>query len=976
MNKFILNILFTMVVIHGLSAIVYSQSEKITDTRRAEVQAIIDSINNQIKQKGFKWKAGFNALSFYSDEQLKNLCGEFYDPSKVKTNLAMQDSMYNAYISNYNKTSMLVNTIPDWKSYMNTPESQSPSCGNCWAYACTGVLEGLLNYYLGYSFNLDEDFLTDHGCSGCQGGDPTCGFGIIENFGVRSTSSINGNYYKNARYKVSNYSVQSPTDIESIKLALITSPVYASMYVYHDFYFLSSDPDYIYRHAWGDKDPGKHAIVIVGYNDNEQYWICKNSWGPNWANHGYFKIAYGECGIDELNCGTAEVNQSSLAKIVPTLINDLSTALNNSFGLGEYAYVIGYNYLYGNPDPISYKGTLLVKNGSTIDLNGFQLLIGHNMYNEWGNIIIEDGGQILYSSELIRSYDNQMIGYLPLKFSSDYTISNGYEMKVKPGTTLKFATNKSLTVNGILNAVGASSNPIIFDRISSSGSWGGIHFNSCSSGNVQYCNIKNASVGITCNYSLPLIKYNTISNNSTGISVSNIATPSNDISFNTIQDNSSSGINLYYASPKIYNNIISNNHYQGISCYNSSPYLYGNTISGHVNYGLSCSFYSNAHLVPWNAYGSYWGSGHNVIKDNYVAEINADYNCNLYLGNSPYGGYNSIYDNFSSYEMKASYNCNIMAENNWWGSNPQFYTNQSTFDYTPQLTQDPNNSQNNSAVSTLLSSNMNSNSELDKAYFLQLEGKFEEAITIYDSYIKENPNDNKSAYALIRMNECYQLSGKKEFTNYLDNTIKNKVITNADLHVASLELRNQYLIQNKNFQEALTNFNLLAEKYRSNSFVEKYSIFNAGYIYLEYLHDLKNAEEKFNELFLKYPDDDLVLKCKNLLGEENVIETSPIALNKISNPGTKNPKNYELYQNFPNPFNPTTTISYQIPQKGLVDLKVYNILGQEIAVIVNKIEEAGIYNVQFDSSKLPSGVYIYSIRVNNFNSSKKMILMK
>jgi hypothetical protein len=87
-------------------------------------------------------------------------------------------------------------------------------------------------------------------------------------------------------------------------------------------------------------------------------------------------------------------------------------------------------------------------------------------------------------------------------------------------------------------------------------------------------------------------------------------------------------------------------------------------------------------------------------------------------------------------------------------------------------------------------------------------------------------------------------------------------------------------------------------------------------------------------------------------------------------------RNYELYQNYPNPFNPTTTLRYSIPKDGVVTLKIYNILGQKVAVLVNEYQKANDYQIQFDSKGLASGVYIYRLQVNDFSQSKKMILLK
>ena len=85
---------------------------------------------------------------------------------------------------------------------------------------------------------------------------------------------------------------------------------------------------------------------------------------------------------------------------------------------------------------------------------------------------------------------------------------------------------------------------------------------------------------------------------------------------------------------------------------------------------------------------------------------------------------------------------------------------------------------------------------------------------------------------------------------------------------------------------------------------------------------------------------------------------------------------YLLYQNYPNPFNPSTTINYSLPKAGFVKLNIYNILGSKVATIVNDYKPAGNYSVQFDSSNLASGVYLYRLEVGNYSAAKKFILMK
>ena len=88
------------------------------------------------------------------------------------------------------------------------------------------------------------------------------------------------------------------------------------------------------------------------------------------------------------------------------------------------------------------------------------------------------------------------------------------------------------------------------------------------------------------------------------------------------------------------------------------------------------------------------------------------------------------------------------------------------------------------------------------------------------------------------------------------------------------------------------------------------------------------------------------------------------------------PTVYSLEQNYPNPFNPSTTIRYSIPEDGFVKLAVYNLLGEEVTTLVNGVQQAGVYDVQFNASSLASDVYIYKLEASGFISQKKLVLMK
>jgi hypothetical protein len=136
---------------------------------------------------------------------------------------------------------------------------------------------------------------------------------------------------------------------------------------------------------------------------------------------------------------------------------------------------------------------------------------------------------------------------------------------------------------------------------------------------------------------------------------------------------------------------------------------------------------------------------------------------------------------------------------------------------------------------------------------------------------------------------------------------------------------------------------------------------------------------------------DSVLIIPNLIGEyifkivgknnNQIVALSPVykidvltSLNSVSNTAYK----YDLLQNYPNPFNPSTQITFSIEKPQYVSLKVFDLLGNEIDVLVDDYKQAGIFKIQFPTSGLvlPSGIYFYTLQTDNVFITKKMILIK
>ncbi len=88
------------------------------------------------------------------------------------------------------------------------------------------------------------------------------------------------------------------------------------------------------------------------------------------------------------------------------------------------------------------------------------------------------------------------------------------------------------------------------------------------------------------------------------------------------------------------------------------------------------------------------------------------------------------------------------------------------------------------------------------------------------------------------------------------------------------------------------------------------------------------------------------------------------------------PSEFRLEQNFPNPFNPATTIQYQLPSTSNVSLKIYDVLGNEVLTLINEKQDAGYKEVKFNANRYASGMYIYRLTAEKYVSTKKMLLLK
>ena len=184
----------------------------------------------------------------------------------------------------------------------------------------------------------------------------------------------------------------------------------------------------------------------------------------------------------------------------------------------------------------------------------------------------------------------------------------------------------------------------------------------------------------------------------------------------------------------------------------------------------------------------------------------------------------------------------------------------------------------------------------------------------------------------------------------IENPDSNKVKIISSGSAKNYEIELNYVIENGIGR--FGNFNVPLEANTSHTFVPVWT-------------DLTNSE----------------LQALVDIGNDGTIDDTLSLVNQVTGIGDKEsslltPDKFDLAQNYPNPFNPSTTISWQSPVGGHQTLKVYDVLGNEVATLVNEYREAGRYEIEFDATGLASGIYFYKLQAGNYVETKKMILMR
>jgi hypothetical protein len=268
----------------------------------------LQEIRKAIEEKGAGWTAADNPIFRLSSEEQELLCGLDLD------RLASDDSPDWAPKSPKPE-------LPerwDWRDVegvdWTTPVRDQGPCGSCVAFGTMGAFEARINIFSdspGQDLDLSEQHIFSCGFGSCRNGwwysdaanyledhgaplESCSPYKAVDNNCMESCSD-----WRSQARKVSDWSVirYSQTVVEQMKLAIMEGPLVGGFTVFDDFFSYSGG---VYEHTWGYV-AGGHATCIIGWDDAENCWICKNSWGPGWGDNGYFRIRMGrdEAGIEE-----------------------------------------------------------------------------------------------------------------------------------------------------------------------------------------------------------------------------------------------------------------------------------------------------------------------------------------------------------------------------------------------------------------------------------------------------------------------------------------------------------------------------------------------------------------------------------------------------------------------------------------------------------------------------------------------------
>jgi len=557
--------------------------------------------------------------------------------------------------------------------------------------------------------------------------------------------------------------------------------------------------------------------------------------------------------------------------------------------------------------------------------------------NAWGGTIAQN-----------TTWSNEVYVY------SSITINNNATLTIDPSTTVRFAENKSLTISGgaTLDAEGTENSPITFTSAGSRvgpGDWNGIRIINGGSNSetiLDYVEVKYATNGIYVDNTGIEIKHSYIHHNENdGVLLADGASAL--LQYNTIAHNGARGVESTYSS----------------SAYLGESYASGRNRVFDNSYGVYC-IYSGYAFIGWSGVG---------------------------------GGDNSIYD-ADNYAALAAFGSEIHAEITWWGTTDPvgqaaslFYTyNSSTIDYQPYLTSDPgygsplakaNNSTPPETPTPPVVDNNDPSSLYNAGNYYSFVGDTVTAFPLLRRVINAFPTSDYAIRALTQLYHFQLEMNRPGLRSYLQGVSEREACP-PRLAKRALLLQTYLAVQEANTPRSIQLILQIITNYPGTD-AELYGLY---FIATHPGIDASiSAESALATLKEQYPNTLLTLQAREIMGETVDWSQYNIGLGKrdFTNRNTQSnlPVSFALHRAYPNPFNPSTTIQYDLPEAAHVSLRIYNLQGQLIATLFDNTQPAGYYQVLWDGTDqfqkpVASGVYFCRMVTPQYTKTVKMMLVR
>jgi len=741
---------------------------------------------------------------------------------------------------------------------------------------------------------------------------------------------------------------------------------------------------------------GQNALVNF-------YWSTSSF---NFSNSGKYPVLMGlSCDIGKIQNDAAEVViQRLLFEPDAGIISAIApTTTTSTGGLKTFAEM-----LYGNifSEKINTLGTALQLTKTEFG--------AYNSNWSWQNTAMQLYGDPTTSIpnyiSVSNNIDSNTVWQGSIKIENDIIISNGAQLLIRPGTGLFFGQGASIKVYGNLIAAGTREAPIRFtssDPSPAKGDWEGIRIFSTSDPSVTIvdnCVVEYAYFGIYVDGTNPTISNSTFKNNTYGL-YSRYSSPS--ITSNQLLNNTF-GARTYYASTQFTNNVFRDNSSRGLYSYGAStPRLYNNTIR---NCDIGVDLYNHVDAQFGNE--GLNTRGYNEIINNDIYGIYANSYCDPFLGtsdpyNDPIAGYNSIHGNGLSDpdvwgNVAANNSSYVEAEHNWWNNEVSFKTNGGSIDWLPQLSSAPTASNLGSSLAkdtegALIASAGEDEDDCPEydffypdtnsqcglwhwAHDLRITNQLPVALYAWRLYVEKFPATEEASRALVKIVNFSPEEDRAEVIAYLKRVMQ-KHASVADLRIKSLELLVGEQAKDGDYPGAIGQATkLLAQA--QNDDQEKIALYSLVELNKSFMNNDGAAQGFLNKLKARFPDDQLSLFAAELMGEEVDWNTMAKPVLPKEEPETSVlPEHFALYPAYPNPFNPITTIRYDLSEDAQVVLSIYDVTGRLVKTLATGNQVVGFYEVQWngrsESGKaLSSGLYLYRLQAGKFTANEKMLLLK